>query len=184
MCLVAMPGVGVGEIEEPCGKGTCFVHAADEQTRLAQLGEHQRIAEHAPASGQVLQHLVQERQGLRRTQEGGRQGELQRYVSVLGERQAPFQQGDGLLEHPLAAVEQTHTTQHDDHTVGLRHRLRQSDGFFAYTRPLGEVPQFGQTPGRIATGEYAREDGEAEALPREHCEHPLRDVQRLLSVPS
>ena len=82
MRLVAMPGVGVGELEETFGEGACLVHAADEQTRLAQLGEHQRMEEHAPAGGQALQHLVQERQGLRRapgqgirrTQEGGRQG--------------------------------------------------------------------------------------------------------------
>ncbi len=161
MRLVAMPGVGVGEIEETCGEGACLVHAADEQTRLAQLGEHQRMEEHAPAGGQALQHLVQERQGLRRapgqgirrTQEGGRHGELQRDVGALGERQAPFKHGDGLLEHPLAAVEQPNTIQHNDHTVGLRHRLSQSYGFFSYTSPLGEVPQFGQTPGYIATAE-------------------------------
>jgi hypothetical protein len=83
MRLVAMPGVGVGEIEETCGEGACLIHAADEQTRLAQLGEHQRMEEHAPTGGKARQHLVQERQGLCRapgqgicrTQEGGRQGE-------------------------------------------------------------------------------------------------------------
>jgi hypothetical protein len=83
MCPVAMPGVGVGELEETCGEGTGLIHAADEQTRLAQLGEHQRMEEHATAGGKALQHLVQERpgrrrapgQGIRRTQEGGCHGE-------------------------------------------------------------------------------------------------------------
>jgi hypothetical protein len=116
------------------------------------------MAEHAPAGGKTLQHLVQERQGLRsapgqgirRTQEGGHLGELDRYVGALGERQAPFKQGDGLLEHSLAAVAQPNTRQHADHTVGLRHRLSQSYGFFASPSPLGEAPQFGQTRGDIS----------------------------------
>ena len=64
MRLVARPGVGVGEIEEPCGEGTCLIHAADEQTRLAQLGEHQRMHVRAPAGGKALQHRVQELPGL------------------------------------------------------------------------------------------------------------------------
>src|SRR5262245_58178648 len=68
-------------------------------------------------------------------------GEIQRYVGALGERQAPFQHGDGLLEHALAAVAQPNTIQHNDHTGGLRHRLRQSYSFFAYPGPLGEAPQ-------------------------------------------
>ena len=53
-------------------------------------------------------------------------GEEQREVGALRERQAPFQQGDGLLEHSVAAVEQTNTPQHKDHTGGVRHRLSQS----------------------------------------------------------
>ena len=77
----------------------------------------------------------------------------------------------------MAAVEQTNPIQHNDHTVGLRHHLSQPYGFFSYASPLGEVPQFGQTLGDIATGEDAREDGEAEALrehlPGEHRDHPL-----------
>ena len=118
---------------------------------------------------------------------GGCHGEEHRDVDGLGERQAPFQHRDGLLEHPLAAVEQPNTPEHDNHTVRLRYRLSQAYGCFAYPRPLGEVPRFGQTQGGIATGEYAREDGEAEALsealPREHRDHPLRAVQRLPKVP-
>jgi hypothetical protein len=161
MRLVAMTGVGVRELEETFGKGMCLIRAADEQTRLAQLGEHQRMERHAPAGGQALQHLIQEReglrrtpgQGIRRTQEGGRYEESQRYVGALGEHQAPFQHGDRLLDHLLAAVAQPNTIQHKDLTGGLRHRLRQSYGFFSYTRPLGEARQFGQTQGDIATAD-------------------------------
>jgi len=78
MRLIAASCVGTREFEKACGEGTSFIHTADEQTRLAQLGEHQRMQEHAPAGGQALPHLVQERQslrsapgqGIRRTQEG------------------------------------------------------------------------------------------------------------------
>ena len=80
-------------------------------------------------------------------------GELLRHIGALGERQAPYKHGDCLMEHSLAAVEQTNTIQHNEHTVGLRHRLSQSYGFFSYISPRGEAPQFGQTQGDIATAE-------------------------------
>src|SRR6476659_8136469 len=43
MRLVAMPGVDMGNLEETFGEGAGLSHAADEQTRLAQLGERQRM---------------------------------------------------------------------------------------------------------------------------------------------
>src|SRR5262245_23388058 len=111
MRLVAASWEGAGEIEEPLGKRARLTHTADEEQSLAQLGEHERMEDHAPPGSHALQSLVQERQGLRsasgqgicRTQKGGDHGEITWDVGGLTERQAPFERGDRLVEVPLAA---------------------------------------------------------------------------------
>ena len=82
-------------------------------------------------------------QGIRRTQERGHLGEWLGW-RCTPRRQTPFKQGDGLLEHSSAAVAAPHATPRRTPTVGLRHRLSQSYGFFASPSPLGEAPQFGE----------------------------------------
>ena len=65
MRLVTASWVGAGEFEEALGKCARLVHAADEEQGLAQLGEHKLMGEHTVPGGNALQHLVQEREGLR-----------------------------------------------------------------------------------------------------------------------
>ena len=86
--------MGVGEFEQAilC-KRARLVHAVDEEQGLAQLGEHEGMAEHAVPGDNAIEHLVQERQGLGstpgksigHTQEAGDDGEDE-YIGELGER--------------------------------------------------------------------------------------------------
>src|SRR5919201_392990 len=60
MCLIATSWVRPGEVEKACGERTRLVRTTDEEQGLTQLGEHERMAEHAVPGGNALQHLVQE----------------------------------------------------------------------------------------------------------------------------
>ena len=82
MCLVAAPRMDAVEFEEASGKRARLVHAADEEQGLAQLGEHERMEDHAAPGSHTLQRLVQEwkslhnapSKGIGRPQAGGGQG--------------------------------------------------------------------------------------------------------------
>ena len=45
---LATPYMGTGVLQETFGKRTCLLHTADEEQGLAQLGEHERLEDHAP----------------------------------------------------------------------------------------------------------------------------------------
>src|SRR5207249_638275 len=47
MRLVAASSLGAVELEEASGQRARLVHAADEEQGLAQLGEHERMEDHA-----------------------------------------------------------------------------------------------------------------------------------------
>jgi hypothetical protein len=70
--------------------------------------------------------------------------------------------------------------------VGLLNRLGQPHPVFCHAAPLGEAPQFGQTPGHNATGEHRGRGDQAKAriaqLAGEQRHHLSRHVQRLLKV--
>jgi len=125
MCLVAVSYVSAGKFVEAFGQRPRFVHPADEQACCAQFGEHELIGKHALPGGHMLHQLFQQGQGLSRasgegicsTQDRGGQGEENWKVGGLAEPQAAFEPGNGLLEHPLAAVEQPHPYQCNGHTV-------------------------------------------------------------------
>ena len=160
MRLVAASSLGAVELEEASGQRARLVHAADEEQGLAQLGEHERMEDHAASGGHALQRLVQEReglrsasgQGIRRTQEGGGHGEITWDVGGLRERQAPFECGDRLVEVPLTAGEQPHPEKRSGNIEGRLGHLGHPHRLFCHAPPLGEALQFGQTPGHIATG--------------------------------
>src|SRR6266849_3300596 len=67
MRLVAAPRVGARDLEETAGKRARLVNATDEEQSLDQLGEHEPQIEDAASGGDALQHLVQEREGIRST---------------------------------------------------------------------------------------------------------------------
>ena len=195
MRLVTMPCVGAGEIEEAFGKSTRLVHAVNEEQGLAQLGEHNSVLEYTAPGGKALQHLVQEWKRLRNTpgkgircpQDGGGQGKETRDVAALAERQAPFERRDRLLEHSLTAVETTNRPKRTGYTIGLLDCLAQPHRVFCQADALGEVPQFGQTPGYKGTGAQSGRGDPAQAriaeFAGEQCHHLSRHIQRLPKVP-
>ena len=119
MRLVAASCVGAGEFEEAPGERARLVHAADEEQGLAQLGEHECMEEHAASGGHALQHLVQEREGLRsapgegirRTQDGGGQGKNSGMLAVWQSARPRSSMGIAVWSVPLAAGEQPNIPQ-------------------------------------------------------------------------
>jgi hypothetical protein len=92
--LIAAPGVGTGEIEEAAGEEACVLHTAYEQQSIAQLDEHKGMVVKSAPSSHVLQRLIQEwaglhsspGQGIRCSQGGGEQRDVQPDVGALAER--------------------------------------------------------------------------------------------------
>ena len=110
MSLVAAPCVGTREFEELPSQRACLIYTVDKEQGLAQFGEHKGMEEHTAPSGNALQRLVQEWEGIRNapgkgirhTQNGGEHGEDMWEVGSLAECQAPFEQGDRPVKRPLA----------------------------------------------------------------------------------
>lgn len=110
--------------------------------------------EDAASVSNTLDHLVQERAGIRRTpcQDVGRtqdRGDLREEdleVGALTERQAAFERGDCLVKLALAAIEQPDPSQSGGDAVGLVDHLREPYRVLCHAASLGEAAQFGQTP--------------------------------------
>jgi hypothetical protein len=83
------------------------------------------------------------------------------------------------MKRPLAAGEQPNPRQCNGNTVGLVGRLGQPHRFFSHNPSLGKVPQFGQAPDCMTTGDHGGQ-GLAEArrvqLAGEGPQHPPRGL--------
>ena len=100
------------------------------------------------SSRNVLQRLIQEwaglhstpGQGIRCSQGGGEQWDVQPDIGALAESQATFELRDGHLEVSLAEMQQTNIQQCQGNTVGLFDLFGQPYRVFSHAAPRSDLP--------------------------------------------
>jgi hypothetical protein len=149
--LVALLLVGTGEREGAPGKGVCFLQAACEQVRFAEICHPEWVVIHEFHGGALLHGPLQQRQclgeapGERVGLSQGRDdpGEEELNVSSLTDTKALFEHSDSWLEVPFAEVEKTDAEICMAEREGLIDRLGELNGFFPTFQPLDKGSQFG-----------------------------------------